>query len=243
MTGNLPSQSELLLDGDGDTEVDLASYAYQIWKNAITDDPSLTKTVPALPDVVYARRDYRGLPGEPEGVLVYLRTAEGNDALAWMDRQGRPVTQSQLAILKAAACDPDALARPRHDDHHQLVKDGVAHLVSEERALGGGLGRPAGARFRTYERLKRFVAANQGTLFVQPELLKAIDEIYRHPLRQTAVDTLNRQMKSGIDDQQLVELVVSLRDQDRLCVVEQGGGEREQEPRLLCSLGLFAPES
>ncbi len=231
-----------ILDGDGEGEVDLASYAYQIWKNAITDDPALAKTVPALPNVVYARRDYRGLPGEPEGALVYLRTAEGNDALAWVDREGRPVTQSQLAILKAAACGPGAPARPRHERHHDLVRAGVEHLMGEERAMGGGLGRPSGARFRTYERLKRYADANKGTLFVVPELSKAIDEIYRYPLRQSATDTLNRQLKGGIDDQQLVELVVSLRNQDRLCMVEHEGDERQQEPQILCSLGLFAPE-
>src|SRR5205085_6158641 len=30
-----------ILDGDTDTEVDLASYAYQIWQNAISVDPTL----------------------------------------------------------------------------------------------------------------------------------------------------------------------------------------------------------
>ena len=34
-----------ILDGDEDTEVDLASYAYQIWKNAIDRDPELEKTI------------------------------------------------------------------------------------------------------------------------------------------------------------------------------------------------------
>ena len=37
-----------ILDGDTDDEVDLASYAYQIWKNAITDDPELQKIVPDM---------------------------------------------------------------------------------------------------------------------------------------------------------------------------------------------------
>src|SRR5260370_6538032 len=40
-----------ILDGEDDTEVDLASYAFQIWQNAITADPSLQKTVPELPPV------------------------------------------------------------------------------------------------------------------------------------------------------------------------------------------------
>ena len=33
-------------------------------------------------------------------MLVYLRTAEGNDALAWVDKDGNNVTQSQFEILE-----------------------------------------------------------------------------------------------------------------------------------------------
>jgi hypothetical protein len=34
--------------------------------------------------------------GTREGTLVYLRTAHGTDALAWMDRQGRTVDPLKL---------------------------------------------------------------------------------------------------------------------------------------------------
>ena len=76
-------------------------------------------------------------------------------------------------------------------------------------------------------------------LFDTPELKRAIDEIYRFPLRQAATDALNRQLRSDISDQSLAELVIALRDEDRLCIVE---GEREtREPQIICSLGLSAP--
>ena len=45
-----------ILDDDPDSEVDLSSYAYQIWKNAIDRDPSLEKAIPALPEVVYSTK-------------------------------------------------------------------------------------------------------------------------------------------------------------------------------------------
>ncbi|MFM8332836.1 MAG: helicase-related protein, partial [Candidatus Methylumidiphilus sp.] len=45
-----------ILDDDGDNEVDLASYAYQIWKNATDADPTLVGKVEALPNVVYATK-------------------------------------------------------------------------------------------------------------------------------------------------------------------------------------------
>jgi superfamily II DNA or RNA helicase len=191
-----------ILDGDADTEIDLASYAYQIWKNAITADPRLQQIIPDLPNVVYATKNLR-VPDldddaqralvAPEGVLVYTHTADGNDALTWVDREGRSVTESQLAILKAAECLPDTPARTRHPRHHELVQQAVEHIAAEERSVGGGLGRPSGARFRIYERLKRYAEQVRGTIFDIQDLHRAIEEIYRYPLRSTAVDILNRQ--------------------------------------------------
>ncbi len=227
-----------LLDGDADGEVDLASYAYQIWKNATSADPSLLKLIPELPAVVYSTKPLRPVENEPEGVLVYMRTAEGNDALVRVDKEGCSVTESQLAILKAAECTPGTPTLPRQSDHHKLVEKGVELIVSEEKSIGGQLGRPSSARFRIYERLKRYVESMKGTLFVTDELRKAIDEIYRYPLRQSAVDTLNRQLKTGISDERLVELVLALRDEDRLCIISEEA--QTQEPIILCSLGLRA---
>lgn len=282
-----------LLDDDSEGEVDLASHAYQIWRNALDADPTLARAIGDLPDVVYSTkpgaeealpprglgalqspttpRAEEGLPasrgpaalqfsttpaGEeglpafcgagapacppvarpPSGVLVYLRTADGNDALAWVDPKGQSVTQSQLAILTTAACTPTTPALPRRTDHHELVAKGVELVLAEERTVGGQLGRPSGARFRTYELLKRHAERLKGTLFDLPDLHRAIDDIYRYPLRQAAVDTLNRQLRSGIDDSHLAELVISLRDEDRLCVIHEN--EQPHEPRIICSLGL-----
>lgn len=230
-----------ILDGDIDGEVDLASYAYQIWKNAITQHPELQKLIPELPPVVYSARQYSTTEKEPEGVLVYLQTSEGNDALAWIDKQGKSVTESQYAILKAAECPPALPALPKLVQHHQLVQKGVEHIIEEEKSIGGQLGRPSGARFRTYERLKRYVEEVRGTLFESPELLKAIDDIYRYPLRQAAVDTLNRQLRSGISDQTLAELVTALREEGKFCVISED--EFVHEPRIICSLGLISKES
>ena len=166
-----------------DSEVDLASYAYQIWKNAITRDPSLQKIIPDLSPVVFSTRAHTPTDKAPDGVLVYMKTAEDNDALAWVDKDGNSVTESQLAILEAAACKPDTPALPRQEKHHELVRKGVELIIEEEKTVGGQLGRPSGARFRTYERLKRYADEIKGTLFDSQELHKAIDEIYRYPLR------------------------------------------------------------
>lgn len=225
-----------ILDGDDDAEVDLASYAYQIWKNAIDRDPTLEKAVPALPNVVYSTRSHTPKPDSPEGVLVYLKTAEGTDALAWVNTEGRSVTESQFAILRAAECKPKDPAVERHDRHHELVARGVKLIVETEKSVGGQLGRPSGARFRTYERLKAFADDVKGTLLESPELNKAIEDIYKYPLLQSATDSLNRQLKSGVGDAELAELVIALRQDARLCRVTDD--DETAEPQVICSLGL-----
>lgn len=227
-----------ILDGDADTEVDLGSHALQIWQNAIKRDPSLQKIIPDMPHVVYSTKSHAATDAEPEGVLVYARTAEGNDALAWLDRQGNSITESQFAILKAAECKPETAALARHANHHDLVRQGVELIAAEEKSIGGQLGRPSGARFRTYERLKRFADDVKGTLFETQQLRRAIEDIYNYPLRQAAIDLLNRQLRSGISDEDLVRRVVELREEGRLCIVHEE--EEAQEPRIICSLGLVS---
>ena len=235
---NLYDEKAGLLDDATDDDVDLASYAYQIWNNAIAENPSLKRTISRLPAVVYSTKYHLPTDEEPEGALIYMRTGEGNDVLARMDRDGNSVTESQFAVLRAAACEPGAAALPPLSEHHQLVQKGAEMMISEDRSIGGGLGRPSGARYRTYERLKRYADDVRDQLFNTPELKRAIDEIYKYPLRQAATDSLNRQFRSGISDQALAELVIALRDEDRLCIVE---GEREtREPQIICSLGLSA---
>jgi superfamily II DNA or RNA helicase len=234
---DLYNEKSNILDGEADTEVDLASYAYQIWKNAITENPTLQKTIPGLPPVTYATKKHIPFGANaPEGALVYMRTAEGNDALAWVDEQGNSVTESQYSILKAAECAPATHALPRAENHHALVQKGVELIIREEKNVGGGLGRPSGARFRVYNRLKSYADSVRGTLFESEEMLKAIDEIYRYPLQQSAADVMNRQMRGGVTDESLVQLVIMLRDQDRLCVIHED--EQDGEPRIICSMGL-----
>jgi len=253
---DLYNEKSGIMDGDADTEVDLASYAYQIWKNAISEDPSLRKTIESLPEVVYSTKEFVGAdlrvrpnqsahtgellqtietPAGP-GVLVYMRTPSDNDALAWIGADAKPISTSQYQILKAAECAPTTPALPRRSDHHDLVREAVETVLKDEKSIGGQLGRPSGARHKTFTRLKRYAEDVKGTIFESQELLKALDEIYRYPLLQSATDSLNRQLRISVSDDQLASLVVALREENRLCNIHDD--EQAREPQIICSLGL-----
>ena len=225
-----------ILDDEDDQEVDLASYAYQVWKNACDADPSLNKIIPDMPNVVYATKENIESP-EKEGVIVYTRTSEDNDVLTLIDTKGKIITQSQLVILKTAHCKPDTSPKYKIDTHHELVKKGIDFIREEEKNIGGSLGKKTGVKYRVYMRLDRYCRENEGTLFVTEELKKAIDDIYKYPLKEFARDTLNRQLKAGSADDGLCSLVISLREDDKWCIKNQD----EQPvfmPQIVCSMGL-----
>lgn len=233
---DLYNEKSNLLDEDDDLEVDLASYAFQIWKNATDTDQSLKKTIPDMPNVIYATK--KGDETQTQnGSIVYTKTSSDNDVLAWIDENKKIVTQSQFEILKAVKCEPNEPALERFEEHHELVKHGLNHIKDNESRIGGQLGRRNGARYRAYMRLDRYAKANEGTLWVTEELKRAIQDIYDFPLREYARETINRQLKTGIDDHDLATLIVSLREDDKLSLT---GDEDliQKEPEIICSMGL-----
>jgi len=238
-----------ILDDPADDEVDLASLAYQIWKNACDTDPSLKKTIPDLPGVVFSTKALSAIPAKAagaagpqpaSGVMVYVRTADGNDALAWVDEEGRTVTESQHEILRAAACEPSTITQPRLSNHHPLVQKAVSGIQTEHITTGGQLGKPTSARRRVYERLKDYAAQVKDSLFDIKPLHHAIDDIYESPLTEAARDLLNRELRAGVNDDKLVNLVLSLHEEDRLCI--QKDDVEAREPIIICSLGIKKDE-
>ncbi|MPN39996.1 hypothetical protein SDC9_187531 [bioreactor metagenome] len=173
--------------------------------------------------------------------MVYVRTVDGNDALTWVDEKGRTVTESQHEILRAAACEPETTTLPRLANHHQLVQEAVGGIQTEQITAGGQLGKPSSARRRVYERLKDYAAHVQGTLFDIKPLHLAIDEIYEAPLTEAARDLLNRELRAGVTDEKLVALVLTLLEEDRLCV--QKDDVQAREPKIICSLGIRKDEA
>ena len=57
-------------------------------------------------------------------------------------------------------------------------------------------------------------------------------------MKEFAKETINRQLKAGISDNELASLVISLREEDKLCIIDPEEQSQINEPQIICSLGL-----
>jgi superfamily II DNA or RNA helicase len=233
----LYSEQSGILDEEEDGEVDLASFAYQIWKNAIDVDPKLINLIQEMPNVVYATKQNSDKP-ENEGAIVYSRTADDNDVLVWINKNNEIITQSQLTILKAVHCNSETTPLYRLPEHHKLVEKGLDFIKDIEISAGGQLGKQSSVRYRIYMHLTRYYEEFKNTLFVTDALKRAIDDIYKFPLKEVAKEIIGRQLKSGATDDSLANLVTTLREEDKLCIISSGD-EEHREPQIICSMGLI----
>ncbi len=221
---------------DQDDEVDLGSFALGIWQDAIKDNAKLQKTVEALSDVVYSAKATP--PQASPGALVFLRTAEGANALARVDDAGKIVSESPRAILELAACAPDTPALPRAENHHELVEQAAEAVIKEQPAMTGALGSRSGPKYKAYHRLKDYWSSIEGTLFAKPlaALPRALEEMLKGHLTEYARDTLSRELRQGLPPEHLAQLVLDLRDENRLVLLDNS--TPLPPPQIICSLGL-----
>jgi hypothetical protein len=231
-----------ILDEEDDADVDLASYCYQLWKNGCDEHPELRNIIPEMPDVVYSTKKACGdgvqSAAEETGVIVYARTSDDNDSLAWIDEKGGVISQSPQEILKALKCDYNEPPLPRQEKHHALTARAIEYISEINDKIGGQLGRKTGARYRAFTRLDQWLLVNKDGLFITEEIKRAHQDIYRFPLKEEAIDAVNRELKSGIDDERLVEMLCSLNEQDKLCIKNENEQEAK-EAHIICSMGLI----
>jgi hypothetical protein len=245
---DLYTERASVLDGrDSDDDTDLASYAKGIWDKATQHNPSLKDSIEKMPDVVYSAREYIGSVERPQGVLVYIKTRDGYDALEWVDRDGQSVTQSQRAILYASECRPETPAIERQADHHDRVREAIERIQeSFQPGTAGALGGPTSVRRKVYERLETYIKGMKSKmpLWMTPEVSKRLQDIQQHvftyPLTETARNGLGRQLRAGINDDDFVTVLGNYYDDSNLVVIPKEGDDIEAEPHIVCSLGLHA---
>ncbi len=229
---DLYNEKSEVLEDDDSTDIDLSSYAYQIWKNAVEKDKNLEKIIPNLPDIVHSTKKSK----DNNGVIVYTQTSYGNDILTFVDKNGKVLPYSQFALLRMAECVEKEEPLQKSDNYFDLVKLGVESIIHNEKVIGGQLGRKTCTRNRVYQRLKDFEKSNKGTLFDDQNLKRTIDEIFKYPLTVKAKDKLKRLLRTSANDYELLEVANELRLDNELCITTEE--VIELPPRVICSMGL-----
>ncbi|MDD4150149.1 MAG: helicase-related protein [Bacteroidales bacterium] len=229
-------KADILDEDEGDDDVDLTSKAYEIWNQAIKANPSLKKTITQLPNVVYSTKE------KPDfvlnnGVITYHKTPAGTDILTWLDESGNVRSRSQNRILKILECSIDTPAVESLINHHKLVEKSVDISNKIQKSTGGHLGKKSSSRYKTYMRLNRYFDETKNTLFENQELKKAIDDIFKYPMQESAKNHINVRLRLGISDEELAEFIINKRNEGKLSIMDNKVAENNM-PRVICSMGL-----
>lgn len=230
-------KSGVLDDNEDDKDVDLASIAYQIWKNATDANPKLKQIIPELSDVVYSTK--RSSDPTQNGVITYVKTYNDYDVLSWYNSKGEIISQSQNKILQALACSADTPAEMPLENHFDLVKEAVENVKNENTGVSGILGNRLSTRFRIITLLEHYYS-QPATLFFTEEkrqLLKfAIDDIYNYQFMESTKVILGRLLRVSNNDD-IVDTVLEMHKNGTLCRIDKERGERK-DPTIICSMGL-----
>ena len=233
---DLYSEKSGILDEEDDEEVDLASYAFQIWKNAIDKHPELKIIIPTMSNVVFSSKK-NTTTKDGNSVIVYSKTGQGNDVFSWIDEQGKIITQSQYTILKAAECEYGCKAEERIPNHHELVKKAISNISTDEYSGMGTLGRKTGIRYKAYMKISSYIEENSDNMQNINKYKRVLDDIYKYPLCERARDILSRQLKSEVSNEEFAEAALMLKEDDRLIINEDY--ESEFKPtQIICSMGM-----
>ena len=230
-------KSGVLDDDEDDSDVDLASQAYQIWKNATDANPKLKQIIPELSDMIYSTK--RASDPLHDGVVTYVKTHNDYDVLSWYNSKGEVISQSQKKILQAMSCSADEPAQEPLENHFNLVESAVENTKTENTGVSGILGNRLSTRFRIISLLEHYY--NQPpTLFFSEEkrqMLKlAIDDIYNFQFIESTKVILGRLLRVSSNDD-IVETVLEMHKNGTLCRIDRDKDEHK-DPAIICSMGL-----
>lgn len=229
-------KSGSLDEDEDDTDVDLGSQAWQIWKNATDANPKLKQIIPELSNIVYSTKAAPN--GLEDGVITYARTYNDFDVLSWYNSKGEMVSQSQKRILQAMACSIDEPRLEPQDNHLELVDKAVQNIRTENTNVGGILGSRFSTKRRIYELLSHYYE-QPDDIFNQDkkEFLKfVIDQIYNFPLLENTKFILGRMLRNNSQDD-IVDTVVEMYKNGNLCRVDEDK-TKHKDPTIICSMGL-----
>ena len=225
------------LDDEDDNDVDLASLAFQIWKNATDANPKLKQIIPQLSNIIYSTKKAE----DPinDGVITYAKTHNDYDVLSWYNSKGEMISQSQKKILQALACSANEPCLEPLENHFDLVEKAVENMKMETTSVSGILGNRFSTRYRIIELMEHYYQ-QPPTLFFgedKKQMLKlAIDDVYNFQLLDSTKVVLGRMLRTSTNDD-IVDTILDMHANGTLCRIDEDRN-KQKDPSIICSMGL-----
>jgi len=238
LTDMYNEKAGILDESDDDDDIDIASQAYQIWKNATDANPKLKEIIPALSNMIYSTK--KTDDAKKSGVITYARTYNDFDVLTWLAPDGKVISQSQNRILNAMECSIDEPAEETLDNHFDLVEKAVSAIKSQNTSFAGSIGTRFSTKRKIYERLNNAIEHRETDLFFTEEkrdtLRLIIDQIYNFPLKESSRVLIGRMMRNS-DEDTVIDTIIEMYQKQELCKIDDEN-INSKEPEIICSMGI-----
>ncbi len=211
-------------------DIDLSSFALEIWNKGIKKDHTLEETIKNMPNVVHSSKNIEK-PAHPEGVLLFAKS-HVNNYLLYLNKYGKSIKEDQMSILKIAQCLPDTKPLKRAEQHYEIVKSGLEgiHKSLSTFSVSNRLGTSRNPRRKLFEKLDNIPKKDE-------EENQIMDDIHHYPLSNEAENTLKRMFRRKISDTELLKLVKEKYKNETL-VNKKETKKMDEKPRIICSMGL-----
>ncbi len=209
-------------------DIDLSSFALEIWNKGIKQDPSLEGKIKNMPDVVHSSKEIKNKAG---GILLFAKS-HINNYLLYLNEKGENFAKDQMSILKLAKCSPEEPPLKRTEPHYKIVKSGL-NLIQKslsQISLANRLGTSRNPRRKLFERLNDLPDKTEKDKQI-------LDDIHNYPLSHSAEQTFKRMFQRKIPNKEIFELVREKHNSETL-LNKKETKSMDEKPRIICSMGL-----
>ena len=224
---DLYSEKSSVLDKEILEDIDLPSYALEIWNRAIKNDPELKEKIEEMPNSVHSSK--RSTSGNR--VLLFAKTNISNNILE-IDESYKIVNENQKDILDKAACEPNTPYQEKMNNHYKILRFGLKKIEEELKSIDmvGRLGSNRNPRKKAYKLFEKIQNKNE-------EDEKIINDIYEYPLLSNAEHTLARMFRRRLSDKEILDHIREWYRSETF-LNKKESKRMNEKPRIICSIGL-----
>ena len=226
---DLYNEKSEVLEKEISEDIDLSSFALEIWNKGVKRNPELEEIIKSMPDVVHSSKEIKD---RYPGVLLFAKS-HINNYLLYLNQEAKPIETDQMSILKLAECQPNTTPLERTEKHHEIVKSGLEGINKSFGKFNSinRLGTNRNPRKKLFDKLENKIEKNE-------EEDQMMDDIHRYPLTKEAENTLKRMFRRQMSDKKILALTLE-KHRNGTLVNKKTSQSMDEPPRIICSMGLF----